>query len=160
MLLAAVEVANKMLGRRYSITGLVARGDKRGKELGWPTINIAPDTRPSVMDGVYACMVRFPSTDEKFFCATNIGTRPTVYEGVRRLVESHILDFERDVYGERIELEFYARLRDERRFPSLGALSEQIGADVEATREYFRESDCYQGATGLSSGCETGKLEK
>ncbi|MEE8366710.1 MAG: riboflavin biosynthesis protein RibF [Thermoanaerobaculia bacterium] len=155
-----VEAAHKMLGRPYSITGLVARGDKRGKQLGWPTINIAPDTRPSVMDGVYACKVRFPSTDEKFLCATNVGTRPTVYEGVRRLVESHILEFERDVYGDRIELEFYARLRNERRFPSLEALSEQISMDVEATREYFRASDCYQNESGLSNLCEAGKLEK
>ena len=155
-----VEAANIMLGRHYSITGLVARGDKRGKKLGWPTINIAPDTRPSVMDGVYACTVKFPSTGEKFICATNIGTRPTVYEGVRRLVESHILDFERDVYGEQIELKFHTRLRDEHRFPSLEALSEQIKMDVEATREYFRASDCYQNETDLSNVCETGKVKK
>ena len=158
--LGGIEAANEMLGREYSVTGLVARGDKRGQKLGWPTINIAPDSRPSVMDGVYACTLKFPGTTEKFLCATNIGTRPTVYEGVRRLVESHILDFDRDVYGEKIELEFHSRLRDERRFPSLEALSEQIEADVEATREYFRTSDCYQNESGLATHREAGKLNQ
>jgi riboflavin kinase/FMN adenylyltransferase len=150
-----IEAANKMLGRRYCITGMVARGDRRGNRLGWPTINIVSDVKPSVMDGVYACSVRFPSTNEIFHCATNVGTRPTVYEGVRRLVESHILDFDRDVYGERIELEFHARLRDERRFPSLQALSEQIDKDVKATREYFRALDCYQDEFALARNRET-----
>ena len=149
-----------MLGRQYSITGLVARGDRRGKKLGWPTINLVPDTTPLVMDGVYACGVRFPSSNEEFRCATNVGTRPTVYEGVRRLVESHILDFERDVYGEKVKLEFHTRLRNERRFPSLQDLSEQIEADVAATREYFSDSDCYKVETGLLNGCETGELKK
>ena len=145
-----IEIANEMLGRAYSVTGLVVRGDRRGQKLGWPTINLAPDTRPPVMDGVYACTVRVASAEEVFLCATNVGTRPTVYEGARRLVESYILDFNRDVYGERVELKIYARLREERRFPSLEALSEQIEADVEATREYFGASGCYQTEPGLS----------
>ena len=68
---------------------------------------------------------------------TNIGTRPTLYENYQRVVESHILDFGSDVYGERVELRFYKRLREERIFPSVMELSAQIGRDVEATREYF-----------------------
>ena len=68
---------------------------------------------------------------------TNIGTRPTVYENYQRVVESHILDFKANVYGQRVELQFHKRLREERIFPSVMDLSGQIGRDVEATREYF-----------------------
>ena len=72
-----------------------------------------------------------------FDCVTNIGTRPTVYENYQRVVESHVLDFNADVYGERVELDFHQRLREEKIFPSVMDLSAQIGRDVEATREFF-----------------------
>ena len=78
---------------------------------------------------------------------TNIGTRPTVYENYQRVVESHILDFKADVYGERVELRFYKRLREERIFPTVMDLSAQIGRDVEATREYFARRRMEQEAT-------------
>ncbi|MBV8199740.1 MAG: riboflavin kinase, partial [Acidobacteria bacterium] len=88
-------------------------------------------------DGVYASRVLLPSFPASFDCATNIGTRPTVYENYQRVVESHILDFKSDVYGQRVELSFHKRLREERIFPTMMDLSAQIGRDVEATREYF-----------------------
>jgi riboflavin kinase/FMN adenylyltransferase len=89
------------------------------------------------MEGVYATRVHFPSYPATFDSVTNIGTRPTVYENHLRVIESHILDFRSDVYGERIELSFHKRLRDEMLFPSVMALSAQIRRDVESTREYF-----------------------
>jgi riboflavin kinase/FMN adenylyltransferase len=132
-----VSEAAEMLGRPYSISGIIVRGDRMGKRLGWPTINVVPDNRLLPADGVYACRVFLPSYPATFDCVTNIGTRPTVYENYQRVVESHILDFKADVYGERVELSFHKRLREERIFPTVMDLSAQIGRDVEATREYF-----------------------
>jgi riboflavin kinase/FMN adenylyltransferase len=132
-----VAEALDMLGRPYSIAGVIARGDRMGQRLGWPTINLVPENKLLPLDGVYASRVFFPSVPATFDCVTNIGTRPTVYENYQRVVESHILDFKADVYGERVELSFYKRLREERIFPTVMDLSSQIGRDVEATREYF-----------------------
>jgi riboflavin kinase/FMN adenylyltransferase len=132
-----VALARELLGRPYAITGLIARGDRMGKRLGWPTINLAPDNDLVPFDGVYASRVHFPSFPATFDAVTNIGTRPTVYENYQRVVESHILDFNADVYGETVELRFYKRLRGERTFPSMMELSAQIGRDVEAAREMF-----------------------
>lgn len=132
-----VDVASDMLGRPYVLGGLVARGDRMGKRLGWPTINLAPDNELLPADGVYASHVFFPSFPSTFDAVTNIGTRPTVYENYQRVVESHVLDFSADVYGERVELRFFKRLREERIFPTVMDLSAQIGRDVETTREYF-----------------------
>jgi riboflavin kinase / FMN adenylyltransferase len=129
--------AMDMLGRPYAITGVIARGDRMGKRLGWPTINLLPENKLLPLDGVYASRVHFPSFPATFDCVTNIGTRPTVYENYQRVVESHILDFKADVYGERVELSFYKRLREEKIFPTVMDLSAQIGRDVEASREYF-----------------------
>lgn len=132
-----VSEAMEMLGRPYSISGVIARGDRMGKRLGWPTINLMPENKLLPLDGVYAGRVFFPKIPASFDCVTNIGTRPTVYENYQRVVESHILDFKSDVYGERVELSFFKRLREERIFPTVMDLSAQIGRDVEATREYF-----------------------
>ncbi|HXU46630.1 MAG TPA: bifunctional riboflavin kinase/FAD synthetase [Thermoanaerobaculia bacterium] len=129
--------AEALLGRPFAIAGSIARGDRMGKRLGWPTINVTAENRLLPADGVYATRVFFPSYPATFDCVTNIGTRPTVYENYQRVVESHILDFHADVYGERVELAFHKRLRDERIFPTVMDLSAQIGRDVEATREYF-----------------------
>jgi riboflavin kinase/FMN adenylyltransferase len=132
-----VAEALEMLGRPYSIAGVIARGDRMGKRLGWPTINLVAENKLLPLDGVYASRVFFPSVPATFDCVTNIGTRPTVYENYQRVVESHILDFKADVYGERVELSFFKRLREERIFPTVMDLSAQIGRDVEATREFF-----------------------
>jgi riboflavin kinase/FMN adenylyltransferase len=126
-----------MLGRPYAIAGVIVRGDRMGQRLGWPTINVKPDNKLLPADGVYAGRVFFPSYPATFDCATNIGTRPTVYENYQRVVESHILDFKSNVYNERAEISFYKRLREERIFPSVMDLSAQISRDVEAAREYF-----------------------
>jgi riboflavin kinase/FMN adenylyltransferase len=133
-----VAAAARLLGRPYALTGVVARGDRMGQRLGWPTINVIPDNELVPLEGVYATRVFFPSFSSSFDAATNIGTRPTVYENYERVVESHILDFGADVYSEAVELRFHKRLREERIFPSMMELSAQIRRDVEATRELFR----------------------
>jgi riboflavin kinase / FMN adenylyltransferase len=147
-----VAAAAEMLGRSYSISGIIARGDRMGKRLGWPTINLVADNKLLPADGVYVCRVFFPSYPATFDCVTNIGTRPTVYENYQRVVESHILDFKADVYGEKVEISFHKRLREERIFPTVMDLSAQIGRDVEAAREYFSRLRVEQEA--LPSGLE------
>jgi riboflavin kinase/FMN adenylyltransferase len=132
-----VEEAAEMLGRPYCVTGKVVRGDRMGQRLGWPTANVVTDHHLLPADGVYATRILLPSFPATFDSATNIGTRPTVYENYQRVVESHLLDFKADVYGQRVELGFCKRLREERIFPTVMDLSAQIGRDVEATREYF-----------------------
>ncbi|MEM7350530.1 MAG: bifunctional riboflavin kinase/FAD synthetase [Acidobacteriota bacterium] len=132
-----IELAMDLLGRPYSLHGTIARGDRMGMRLGWPTINLLPDNELLPADGVYTGRVRIPSVPGIFDCVTNVGTRPTVYENYQHVVESHILDFNSDVYGEKVEIQFFKRLRDERIFSTVMDLSAQIGRDVEATREYF-----------------------
>lgn len=132
-----VEDAIEMLGRPPALTGIIERGDRMGKSLGWPTINVAPENELLPADGVYATRVHFPSFPATFDCSTNVGTRPTLYENYERVVEGHILDFHADVYGERVEMRFHKRLREERIFPTVMDLSTQIRRDVEATREFF-----------------------
>jgi riboflavin kinase/FMN adenylyltransferase len=132
-----VEDAADMLGRPFALAGTIARGDRMGKRLGWPTINLAAENEAMPFDGVYASVVHFPSFPATFECVTNIGTRPTLYENYSRVVESHVLDFRSDVYDERAEIGFLKRLREERIFSSVMDLSVQIGRDVEEAREYF-----------------------
>jgi riboflavin kinase/FMN adenylyltransferase len=132
-----VEDAAAMLGRPYELLGEVLRGDRMGQKLGWPTINLRPANELIPRDGVYAARVEIDGVPGIYDAATNIGTRPTIYENFHRVVESHILDFRSDVYDRQVTLRFHKRLRDERIFPSIMDLSAQIGRDVEATREYF-----------------------
>jgi riboflavin kinase/FMN adenylyltransferase len=135
-----VELAARLLGRPYSIPGEIVSGDRRGTALGWPTINLLPESELIPLQGVYASRVDFPSFPATYDSVTNIGTRPTLHDDRKRVIESHILDFRKNVYGERVELSFHKRLRDEMLFPSVTALSDQIRRDVESTREYFFDS--------------------
>jgi riboflavin kinase/FMN adenylyltransferase len=128
--------ANAMLGREYEMDGIVARGDRVGRKIGYPTINLDPENEMNPADGVYATKIHIRSFGRRFDCVTNIGRRPTLYEEYATTIETYILDFASDVYGERVRLFFHERLREERTFPSITALTEQIGRDIEATREY------------------------
>lgn len=132
-----VELAMELLGRPYALYGTVVRGDRMGMRLGWPTINLDPENEHLPCDGVYCGRARFDNLPGLFDCVTNVGNRPTVYENYTRVVESHLLGFAADVYGEPVEILFYKRLRAEKLFPSVMDLSAQIGRDVETTREYF-----------------------
>jgi len=129
--------ANAMLGREYEIDGLVAKGDKVGRKIGYPTINLEPENELHPADGVYVTQIHIQSFERRFDCVTNIGRRPTVYEDYATVIETFVLDFSANVYGERVRLFFFERLREERRFPSVTALSDQIGRDIEETRKYF-----------------------
>ncbi len=133
-----VATANALLGRPYAMDGLIAKGDRMGRKLGFPTINLRPENELCPRDGVYSGTVLIRSFERTFVCVTNIGRRPTVYEDYATTVESYILDFSADVYGEEIRLEFHGRIRDEKTFSSMTELAAQIRRDVETTRLFFQ----------------------
>jgi riboflavin kinase/FMN adenylyltransferase len=135
-----VRLARDLLGREYEIAGIVARGERVGRKIGYPTINLAPENELFPADGVYVTRIEIRSFGRLFDSVTNIGRRPTVYEDFSTTIETYVLDFNANVYGERVRLFFFDRLREERTFPSVMALTEQIGRDIEATREYFRHA--------------------
>ncbi len=129
-----VDGAARMLGRTYAIEGEVVRGDGRGRSLDYPTANVASDNELIPARGVYVTetvwnAARHPSV-------TNVGVRPT-FDGERLAVETHLLEFDGDLYHSRVEVRFLARLRDELRFRGPVELSDQIGRDLAAAVAYF-----------------------
>jgi riboflavin kinase/FMN adenylyltransferase len=127
-----VRHANRLLGRRYRVSGEVEAGAARGRTIGFPTANIRPDPRRALpADGVYAAVVPFDGTEHR--AVVNLGSRPTFKEG-ERLLEVHLLDVEADLYGRPLDVDFVERLRDVRRFESIDALREQIARDADAAR--------------------------
>ena len=127
-----VRHANRLLGRRYRISGPVEQGAARGRQLGWPTANIRPDRRRTLpADGVYAGVV--PLDEREWRAVVNLGSRPTFEEG-ERLLEVHLLDFRGELYGRELAVDFADRIREVRRFESVDALREQIARDAEVAR--------------------------
>ena len=117
------------------MSGEVAHGDKRGRTLGYPTANLVPDPRyVTPGHGVYACRVATPD-GAWHLGATNIGIRPQFTTGRGELIEAFLLDFEGDLYGQELRIEFRKRLRGEKRFESVEALVAQMGRDVDAARD-------------------------
>jgi riboflavin kinase/FMN adenylyltransferase len=128
-----VEEAARVLGREHQVEGLVVRGDQRGRAIGYPTANLSLLPWSAVpADGIYAG--RLLRGKETLPAAISIGTNPT-FAGRERRVEAFILDFDEDIYGERVALTFTARLRDTVRFDTVEGLVTQMGHDVERTRD-------------------------
>jgi len=130
-----VDLARHLLGRAYAVEGRVVRGEGRGAALSFPTANLSVENELPPLRGVYvtetlAAELRWPSV-------TNVGVRPT-FDGSRLTVESHLIDYEGDLYGQRVEARFLARLRDERRFADATALAEQIARDRAAAVAWFQ----------------------
>ncbi len=125
-----------LLGHPFALTGLVARGAARGHELGFPTANLEPDNMLLPSAGVYLSQVRALAGLHP--AMTNVGFRPT-FGGKRLSVETHLLDFDQDLYGQRIEVLFLERLRDEQRFDGPGELADQLARDRAATESYFAQ---------------------
>ena len=136
--LGKVEEANGLLGRPYGVTGQVIAGKGRGaKVLGIPTANIKPENDLLPASGIYAVVAR--RGEEILPGVANIGTCPT-FDGETALsLEVHIFDFAGDLYGEKLGVEFVARLREERRFPSIEALAAQIRADIAEAQQVLGE---------------------
>ncbi|WP_300416441.1 riboflavin biosynthesis protein RibF [uncultured Oscillibacter sp.] len=134
-----VERANRFLGHPHTLTGTVRHGRGLGSARLFPTANlIIPPHVLVPSHGVYVTRVYFPD-GTSCPAVTNVGTRPTVNSGTDVTVEACLLDFQGDLYGETLRLEFYRHLRDEIRFDSLDALRARIAADAETTRRYFQE---------------------
>ena len=132
LLAGDVEAAARLLGRPYSLRGRVVHGAKRGRALGFPTINRAlPKERLLPRDGIYAMWAEMG--EGRFKAAASLGVRPT-FGGGERVLEAYLLDYSGELYGEEVEVAFVKRLRDEIAFASPAELSAQIARDVEETR--------------------------
>lgn len=128
--------AANLLGRPYAIGGRVVRGKQLGRTLGFPTANLRFPKTPA-LSGIYATWVHGVG-DRPHASVSSFGTRPTV-QGVEPLLEAHLFDFDGDLYGRHIEVEFVAKLRDELKFPDLPALTEQMHRDAETARRLLSE---------------------
>ncbi len=129
---------NALLGRPYSLVGPVVHGQQLGRTIGFPTANLEPPPRRLVpRSGVYAALAHVDGIVQ--LAAVNIGTRPTVDDSARLLIEAHLLDFAGDLYGLSLRLDLVARLRDERRFGGLDALTAQLGRDVADARSVLAD---------------------
>ena len=137
--LGQIDRANRFLGHPHTLTGIVRHGRGLGSSRLFPTANLT--IPPHVLipsHGVYATRV-FLADGSSYAAVTNVGTRPTVSNGSDVTVEACLLDFQGDLYGKLLRVEFHRHLRDEVRFDSLDALKAQIRADAECTRAYFAE---------------------
>ena len=128
----------EFLGHPHILTDRVSHGKRLGSSLGFPTVNLRfPEGVLVPAHGVYVTRVRFQDGTSRP-AVTNIGVRPTVDQGGRVNVEGYILDFSGDLYEQSVRVEFYKKLRDERKFPSLEALREEIDKNARETWDYFQ----------------------
>lgn len=135
-----LDAASQMLGRAYSLAGTVIRGDRLGHQIGFPTANLDAGGRALPPNGVYAVHAEVvgATNSSSYRGVMNIGVRPTVNDShPQKRVEVHLMDFEGELYGQEIELTFVGKLRDEKKFPSLEALREQIGRDIREAETRF-----------------------
>lgn len=132
-----LENVPKLLGREFSISGRVIKGAGRGKQIGFPTANLGYEKECLVpANGVYITKTYFK--EMTYFSVTNVGKNPTFNTGNEIHLETHLLDFNVDIYGEKISVSFIKKLRDEKKFSSVNELIQQIKADVQVAREYFK----------------------
>ncbi len=127
--------AEQLLGKRFSVTGRVVQGRQLGRQLGLPTANVNLKRHRTPLNGVYIVEVLIDG--ERLPGAANVGVRPTVGDLVQPILEVHLLDWEGDLYGRRITVEFLDKIREEYRFPDVEALTRQIQRDVETARRFF-----------------------
>ncbi len=136
-----VALATRMLGRVHEVEGEVVRGDQRGRTLGFPTANLAPDAVLPPLDGVYSIVARDLNDASGALVqgVANLGVRPTFAAG--RSLEAHLFDFDKDLYGHRLRVGFVGRIRGELRFSDLPALRAQIDRDCQTAREQLAACD-------------------
>lgn len=125
-------LARQLLGRNYSISGKVVHGAKRGRELGFPTANIHVRHERPALTGVYAVKLQGMNA------IANLGVRPTVAGIPKLLLETHVFDYNDDLYGKHVHVEFLHKIREEKKFENLEALKAQIAKDIEVARNYFK----------------------
>jgi riboflavin kinase/FMN adenylyltransferase len=130
-----VDEAGALLGHHYALDGTVVQGQKRGRELGFPTANLCAENELVPPAGVYATTANIDGL--AYPAITNIGTRPTFESGQENIIETHLLDFDKDMYGATLRLGFVQRLRDEKKFDGVDALKAQIEADRVRAKDLF-----------------------
>ena len=130
-----IQMATEMLGRRFELEGTVVEGDKRGRQIGFPTANLSiPEEMLLPRDGVYACWYYRPD-GSRYMAAVNIGLRPTFQTNdSKSILEAHLIGFDGDLYGESGRIEFVEYLREERQFDGVDALTTQLKSDVQASQ--------------------------
>jgi riboflavin kinase/FMN adenylyltransferase len=129
-----VDDVQPMLGRYHFVSGRVVPGHRRGRELGFPTANLSTKTEIVPRDGIYATL--FHLGEKQLLSVSSVGLNPTFGDGPRT-IESFILDFKDEIYGEAVKLSFIKRIREERKFPSVEELSAQIHHDVSSAEAIF-----------------------
>ncbi len=132
-----VDEAGALLGHPYSVDGVVVAGDQRGRQIGFPTANLATENELIPPNGVYAAIVRLDGVI--YPAVTNVGVRPTFGDSTQTMIEAHLIDVNPDLYGQTLRLGFIQRMRDERRFDGIDALKAQIAADVAKARTLFEQ---------------------
>ncbi len=137
-----VAEASEFLGYRYHIRGVVEEGEKRGREIGFPTLNLKTQWEILPKPGVYATFTEV-SGEGRCGSITNIGIRPT-FGGDKTVIESHLIDIKGDFYGRETNIEFVERVRDEKKFASAAELSEQIGKDIGRVRSIIEKNGAEQ----------------
>jgi len=130
--------AEKLLGRSFSVCGRVAHGDKRGRTIGYPTANIQMFRKNTPVEGVFAVTMT-GIDDQEYEGVANVGTRPTVDGGSKVILETHLFEFNKEIYGRYVEVHFKRKIRDEIRFQSLEALKNQIENDVADAKKIFAD---------------------
>lgn len=132
-----IEEANRLLGYEYGFEGVVIVGDKRGRTLGFQTANLEPvaSNKALPMNGVYCVKVRCEK--KWYFGMMNIGFSPTMTQGLKKVIEVNIFDFGNDIYGKEIEIKFFKKIRDEKKFGSKDELTQQLKIDKEQTLKCF-----------------------
>jgi riboflavin kinase/FMN adenylyltransferase len=133
-----VNLARRMLGRPYGVEGPVARGDARGVGLGFPTANVQPHNRVIPRRGVYVTATLIEGQWRR--SVTNIGVRPTFGDALEPSVETHVIDWSGDLYGDVLRVRFLHRLRDEKKFGSVVELKSQIERDVSRAQRFFQRT--------------------
>jgi len=132
-----VDEAAALLGHPYSVDGVVVAGDQRGRQIGFPTANLATENELIPPNGVYAAIVRLDGVI--YPAVTNVSVRPTFGDSTQTMIEAHLIDVNPDLYGQTLRLGFIQRIRDERRFDGIDALKAQIAADVAKARTLFEQ---------------------
>jgi len=132
-------LARQLLGRHYSISGRVVHGDKRGRALGYPTINIDIHRLRCPVNGIFATKV-YGLGEGPIDAVTSIGTKP-MFDGKQMILEAHLLDFNRDVYGRNVRVDLLKQLRKEQTFTTIDELKDQIEIDLQQSREFFEENN-------------------
>jgi riboflavin kinase/FMN adenylyltransferase len=139
-----LDLVKRLLGRPYSISGRVVSGAKLGRQIGFPTANIAFKHNRPPLSGIFAVEVEIKTRGAAELCSpvairgvASLGVRPTVHEHGKPVLEVYLFDFDREIYGSHLRVHFLHKLRDEEKYPDLVALTRQIGRDVENARDYF-----------------------